>query len=469
MPANLTRLLRILTRTLAVGTIVFQTACSKHDQAIVFNPPSGLSYSTSIGVSLIGSADTSVTPEISWNGKTGAFSLTGEPPAGVTIDSRTGKISWPSDLEIGSYLFSVVATNGSTTADTAQYVITVSGKITTIAGDGLNGFGGDGGPAMDARFDMPSDLAIDAQYNIYIADSYNHRIRKIDAGGTISTIAGTGATASSGDEGPAANAAVFMPMGLLADSTGNLYITEYGGEKIRKIDASGHIHTVAGAGYTGQTNFGDEGPATAAWLHLLAGKVSFDAEGSMYIGDYGNQRVRKVTPDGIIHTIAGNGNYEYQFADGSPALTTGLGGATSTQYLPQSKSLLIVNNYGAIYRMTDGKIYSYAGGSTASHQPPQIGEGGAAHDGFLQRLSNIAADKQGNIFFNDMSGDRILRISPDGRLSVIAGTGKYGFSGDGGPAAAAMLAHPYGLAVDAVGDLYIADTDNSRIRKVTLH
>ena len=454
---------------IAASLLFLQTACSKHDTAAVFSPPSGLNYSTATGVSLKGVADTSVTPEVSWNGKSGSFTLSGEVPSGVAIDSRTGKISWPSSLSIGSYLLSVVANNGSNVNDTTQYAITVSGLITTLAGDGSFSYGGDGGPASGARFNMVSDLTADAQGNLYIADSYNHRIRKIDASGMISTVAGTGATASTGDGGAAAQAGIYMPIGILWDSTGSMYITEYGSGRIRKIDGNGIITTLAGSDYSGQLNLGDEGPATKAWLHLLAGKVALDAQGSLYIADYGNMRVRKVTPDGIIHSIAGDGPYSTPMPDGSPALTTSVGNPASVKYLPQTNSLLIVNLFGAIYRMTDDKLYNYAGGNAFYRANNLIGEGGPALTSNLQRLSNIVTDKTGNIFFNDMLGDRILRIGTDGRLSVIAGTGKYGFSGDNGPAASAMLAHPYGLAIDDAGDLYIADTDNSRIRKVILH
>lgn len=436
----------------SLAFLVLINACKKDDSPTL-KPPSNLIYKTDTAIVLKGRSDTSVTPVVDWNGRKGAFSFASTVRQGITIDATTGKITWTADLPIGTYILPVVANNIGVGSDTTIYTLMVSGMITTIAG-GAQGFSGDGGPALNAQLWMPFDVTTDAANNIYLVDSYNNRVRKISPDGTITTFAGDGDAIFFGDGGPASAASFSRPSGITLDAQNNMYITDYGNSRIRKINAAGIVSTVAGKDYTTVGFLGDEGPATSAQLYLLAGKVALDAEGSIYIPDYGNQRIRKVTPDGIIHTIAGNGTMGAPpIPDGTPGPSGAIGGPSGICYDPAKGSLFIVSNLeSSIFRLTSGSLYTVAGYSAGLYRP-----------------SNIVKDPQGNLYIADFGNNMIQRISPDGTISIIAGNGKSGFSGDGGPAAAASLNLPYGLAIDANGDLIIADSYNNRIRKVTLH
>lgn len=449
-----------------IAQLLLITACRKNSAIL---SPTGLVYTPDTAILLKGTPDTSVTPVINWNGRKGSFSFAATPPQGITIDNLTGKISWTASLPIGTYLLPVVAHNDATTSDTVIYMVTVSGKITTIAGS-TKGFSGDGGPALNAQFNGPSDVTVDAQGNIYIADTYNSRIRVIGTDSAIHTFSGDGNFGLAGDGRPAAQAEYSGPFAIMADSQGDLYVTDYGNSRIRKINAQGIISTVAGAGSynTVPDSLGDGGPATQARLYLLGGKVAPDLQGSLYIGDYGDQRVRKVTPDGIIHTIAGNGT-GYGIPDGTAALNAAIG-TPNGLYYGAGGNIYIVSEIGSeIYRLNSGNIYTVAGSSTYWGTFGTSGDGGPALKGLLNRPTNMVADNQGNLFIADFANNKIREIDTKGIITTVAGNGQAGLSGDNGPAAAAELNGPYGLTVDANGDLYIADTFNHRIRKVSLH
>lgn len=414
-------------------SLLLVLACNKHT---TFGSPSNLVYSKDSAIVLNGISDTSVTPMIDWNGRKGTFSFAGAVPAAITIDNSSGKISWASSVPIGIYSLPIQASNGALASDTAIYTLIVSGKIITIAGTNA-GFSGDGGSALDAQLNLPYDVALDPQNNIYIADGDNNRIRKITADGNISTIAGDGNSTFGGDGGPASQASLSLPESIFSDGQGNLYITDYGNSRIRKIDAGGIITTIAGSDNTTAVNFGDGGPATQAWFHLVGGKVAIDAQGSLYITDYGNQLVRKVTSDGIIHTITGAGNWGAAIPDGTSALQASIPGPCGVYWNGTSNNLYIVSNLGcSIYRLNAGDVYGVAGQLPAFYRP-----------------TNVVADGQGNLYVADFGNSRIRKIDVQGNITTVAGNGTPGFSGDGGPAAAAQLSLAYGLAVDANGDL----------------
>ncbi len=277
------------------------------------------------------------------------------------------------------------------------------GTITTVAGTGWPGFSGDGGPATKAELYAPIAVAVDREGNLYISDSNNYRIRKVDKDGIITTIAGTGKSGYFGDGGPATSAQLTEPGGIAFDAKGNLYLTDY--KSVRKIDRSGTITTVAG---TGQAGFsGDGGPASEA--KLRAYDLALDRKGNLYISDTENNRVRKVDKDGIITTVAGSGKRGYS------------------------------------------------------------GDGGPATKAALKDPWGIAVDEEGNVFFSDHHNSVVRKIDKNGTITTVAGTGKTGFNREKGPATKVMLHEPVGLFVDQdAGILYIADTFNSRIRALRL-
>ena len=336
------------------------------------------------------------------------------------------------------------------------------GNISTVAGTGTAGFSGDNGPAISAQLDIPRRVAVDSFGNIYISDRNNNRIRKIDiATGNISTIAGTGTAAYSGDGGPATSAAISVPLGIAIDSSDNIYFVHKGNDVIRRIDASsGIISTVAGNGTDGYS--GDGGPATSAQLSNPY-DVAIDSFGNIYItGD--SDLIRKVDhTTGYISTIAGT--------------TSGYSGdgglATSAQlYNPDGIALdslgniYIADSNGNRIRKIDastGIITTIAGDGSAGYS----GDGGPAASAVLNIPYDIELDTLDNIYFSDQNNHAIRRIDAQtGIITTFAGTGSSGFSGDGGSPELAQLYSPVGLAIDTYGNIYIADTNNHRIRKI---
>jgi uncharacterized protein (TIGR03437 family) len=332
------------------------------------------------------------------------------------------------------------------------------GVITTIAGNGQRGFAGDGGPAMSASLSYPYGIALDSAGNLYIADGGNSRIRKVSRG-IITTVAGNGTAGFSGDGGPATLAAINGPGGLAVDTAGNLLISEENNNRIRKV-SSGIITTVAGNGQVGFS--GDGGPATSASLHSPGGVV-VDATGQIFIADYFNKRVRKVT-GGTITSIAGNGTGTL-FGDLGPATAAALFVNTDVAVDPSGNVYIADAGNNCIRRISGGIISTVAGTGVAGFS----GDGGPATSASLNGPVSIAIDAAGNLYIADGSNNRIRKLS-GGIITTVAGTGVAGFSGDGGPATLASLGGPsgaLGVAMDTAGNLYIADTDNNRVRKIS--
>ncbi len=284
--------------------------------------------------------------------------------------------------------------------------VSTTGIITMIAGTGIEGYSGDGAAATAAQLDTPTGIAVDASGNIYIADSHNHRLRKV-SGGTITTIAGTGAAGYSGDNGVATAAQLSLPSAVAVDLSGNVYIADTNNQRIRKINGT-TITTIAGDGE--ELYAGDGAAATAAVLDLPTG-VAVDASGNVYIADRHNQRVRMITPTGTISTIAGSG-------------TPGFSGSFS-------------------------------------------GDGASANAATLARPSGVSVDGAGNLYIADTGNQRIRQVSGT-TIATVAGSNQQGFGGDGGPATGAILNSPRAAAPDAFGNLTIADRLNQRLRIAAL-
>jgi len=283
------------------------------------------------------------------------------------------------------------------------YVPTVT--VSTLAGSGPATYeGGDfaDGPGAAARFNNPSGIVMDTQARLlYVADLHNQRIRVVTLAGVVSTLAGSGELGFV--DGPGSEAAFRNPVGMAVDPKGNLYVTDYFNYRIRKVTPSGEVSTFAGSGEPGLV----DGPGSVAQFDRPAGAV-VDAEGNLYVTDFANHRIRKISPEGEVSTLAGSG-------------PTGEGG---------------------------GGFADGPGTAARFHYP-----------------YGIAIDAKGTLYVVDAGNHRIRKISPEGEVSTLAGSGEAGFAdGDG---STAQLRYPYGMAMDAEGNLYVADTANCRIRKVT--
>jgi sugar lactone lactonase YvrE len=338
--------------------------------------------------------------------------------------------------------------------------VDVRGAITTVAGDGSPGYQGDGGPATNASLRNPDCVAVDASGNLFIADTGNVRVRKVDTNGIITTVAGDGMSGFSGDYGPAANASLNNPAGVAVDALGDLFIADEGNGRVRKVDANGIITTVAGDYPFGPAGVGDGGPATNANVSPAA--VAVDARGNLYIADLGN-RIRKVDAKGVITTVAG-GAYSDPFT-GGPFFSGDGGAATNANlYFPSgvavdaSGALFIADSYNQRVRKvgTNGIITTFAGGGS-------IGDGRAATGAELTIPGGVAVDSAGDLFVVDQGNSRVREVTVDGIITTVAGNGPYGSLGDGGLATNAEI-KPSAVAVDALGDLFI--TDSGSIRKV---
>ena len=334
-----------------------------------------------------------------------------------------------------------------------------SGIITTYAGGGTSGLG-DGGPATSAQLNLPSSVAVDAAGNLFIADPDYNRIRKVTAAGIISTVAGNGIPGFSGDGGVATSAQLFGPYAVAVDMSGNLFIADRYNYRIRKVTPGGVISTVAGNGAQGFS--GDGGPAISAQL-FSPYAVAVDAAGNLFIADAGNNRIRKVTAAGIISTVAGNGTGGYR-GDGGPATSAELYYPSSVAVDAAGNLFIADRDNNRIRKVTTaGIISSVAGNGTQGFS----GDGGPATAAQLNLPMCVAVDSMGNLFIADAYNSRIRKVTADGIISTVAGNGTQGFSGDGGSATATQLNFPISVAVDSPGNLFIADSNNQRIREVT--
>ncbi len=387
-----------------------------------------------------------------------------------------------------------------------------NGVITTVAGDGIAGFSGDGGPANSAHLSFPTGIAVDPRGNLIIADQGNNRIRKVNGAGIITTIAGNGAAGFSGDGGPATQATLDAPFGLVIDTRGIIYFTDALNQRVRKFAPGGIIKTVAGNGVAGFG--GDGGNATLASLNFPRG-LALDARGNLFIADTANHRVRQVTPRGVILTAAGTGQPGFS-GDGGLAVNARTGNprgvvldaagnlyisnagrqrvrkvdaithiittfagshccfngdgsdALGSQFFfltgllfDSAGNLLIVDSGNGRVRRVDAAtniVSTVAGGF--------IGDGNLAPLADLDTPEGISFDRAGNLLIGDQFHHRIRKVNRSGVISTIAGIGTDGFSGDGGPATAAQLFVPVQAVVNAARQTLISDEFNGLVRRI---
>ena len=388
--------------------------------------------------------------------------------------------------------------------------ISAKGVISVVAGTGKAGYSGDGGLAKSALVFYPTGVVADATGSVIFADSYNYRLRKIDSKGIITTIAGNGRLGYSGDEGPATTASIGRILGLALDASGNLFMADSVYSIVRMVDTSGIIHTVAGSGVPGFD--GDGGPATSA--HLFSPQsVLIDSGKNLYIADYGNNRIRKVDASGTISTFAGTGapncygdNGQANFAgigwpnglamgggsllisssctairavnlgtniittiagsnggyngDGHPVLSTEFAWPVGLVFDPSGNLTVIDGGNERIREINQQTqlVNTIAGG--------YVGDGGKGTLSSLDSVGGIDFDSAGNLYMADQSHHRVRKLSATGTITTFAGTGISGYTGDGGPATSATLYYPFATATDMNGNVFIDDQSGWALRKV---
>jgi sugar lactone lactonase YvrE len=348
----------------------------------------------------------------------------------------------------------------------------VSYRVSTVAGSGPTGPLAGGyadGPASRARFHDPMALAVAADGTLYVSDTRNHRIRAVTPDGSVSTVAGSGPAGPEGGfaDGPAASARFFEPEGLTVDSAGNIIVADTLNDRIRRISPDGHVTTVAGLGLASRYGVNAplvDGPVTQATFNDPS-DVAVDAAGNLYVTDRLNHVIRKITPDGMVSTFAGCG---------LPGGADGIG----TQAAFELPNRIAIDRMGVLY-VTEGRFLDF-GERTYGFRVRKItpegrvstlagtgepgyrdGPGGAAQ---FDVVIGIAVDDEGNVYVAETGGHRIRRISPAGVVTTVAGSGTAGYAD--GPAAAAAFWYPTDLAIGPSGELYVADWKNQRIRVI---
>jgi sugar lactone lactonase YvrE len=359
---------------------------------------------------------------------------------------------------------SVLASQLLTASASGSVGVFVPGIISTVAGDANWVYSGDGHSATTSAIFLPFGVAVDAKGDLFIADSSNNRVRRVDAiSGLISTIAGNGIVGATGDNGPATAASLNNPTSVALDPAGNVFFADSGNNVVRRIDAfTGVITTVAGT-ISAHGDSGDNGPATSATFSSPNG-ISFDANGNLYIADTGNHSIRMVSTSGVITTVAGIGTSGFS-GDGGPANKAALDAPWSATPIAAGGFYIADQNNQRI-RLVDasGNISTIVGTGASGFS----GDNGPANKAQLNVPASVLVDVAGNIYIADSGNNRVRRINAStGVISTIAGNTGESITGDGGPANQAGLYGPYAFALDTQGNIFIADVFHNRIRKVS--
>jgi alpha-tubulin suppressor-like RCC1 family protein/sugar lactone lactonase YvrE len=334
-------------------------------------------------------------------------------------------------------------------------------QIHTIAGTGVQGFSGDGGQAVNAQLYLTTGVTVDAGGNLIVSDLGNHRLRKIFPTGVITTIAGTGVAGFSGDGGQATSAQLNQPVSAIVDAAGNIYFSDYSNHRVRRIATDGSITTIAGTGVAGFS--GDGGQATSAQFNLPLG-LALDGAGALYVVDRSNKRVRKINlGTGVVTTIAGTGSGTFS-GDGAAATSAGID-AIGTIVFDAAGNLYIADNANHRVRRvnTSGVISTFAGTGTMGFS----GDGGQAASAQLNGPYGMRFDSQGNLFVATDGDNRIRMITPAGVISSIGGNGTTTLAANGASPLSGSVRADVDIAIDAHGDLYLANIGINQIRKIT--
>jgi streptogramin lyase len=346
------------------------------------------------------------------------------------------------------------------------------GVITTFAGTGQKGYAGDGGLAVKTRLNQPFHCEVDGREHVYIAEAENHCVRKVDLkSGVITTVAGCGKKGYTGDGGPATRATFNEPYAVVVDGDDNLYIVDRLNAVVRKVDGkSGVITTVAGTGKKGYA--GDGGPGNAAQMRE-PNDCCLDGKGGLLIADVADWRIRRLDlKTGVITTFAGVGPRKLALrksidraalGDGGPATKAVLAGARAV-CADGVGNVYVCEREGSSIRKIgpDGVIVTLAGNGEWGYR----GDGGPAKQAILKGPKGIRCDRAGNVYVVDCENHAIRKIDVAKQTIATVAGGRKGTGGDGGPATAAGMDRPHGCVIDAAGNLYIADTNNHRVRKV---
>jgi uncharacterized protein (TIGR03437 family) len=417
----------------------------------------GLRYAGSGGANVANAITIQATDSL---GATHTLSVEYAGPAPIYPGLDQVNVVLPAELE-GAGLVNLELQAGNASSNSVSIVLSqpaASGtglssgqsfNIMTVAGSGPATNTGNSGSAIGATIQNPTGVVLDKHHNLYIASASGHQVRMVSPDGTITTVAGTGISGSSGDGGPANQALLRTPVSLAADASGNLYIADSADNRIRRIAADGTMSTFAGTGIPGFS--GDGGLATAAQLSSPSA-VAIDAHGALVVADTGNNRIRKITSDGVIDTVAGTGMASFS-GDGGAAFLAQLNVPDSVAVGADGTIYFADEGNSRVRRIAaDGNISSLVGDNSAplSFQSP----------------IRVAVDANQQLFVSDSANARIQVMGSACQLNSVAGTGAPGFAGDGGPASSAQMNGPSSLAPDASGDVFFADSNNNRVRRL---